>query len=173
MHKKLSWKNYGRVAIFIDVANIIYSLKDLGWKADYKKIQNYFINNSKLVDIYFYYSTRKENLGQARLIEMLVRKGFKIRIKEVKVIRIKGNNVMYKGNCDVELAIDMIDVMPSYDTGILFSGDSDFAPLIKYVQKYGKKVIAISTRGHISKEIIQAADKFMWFNWFKDDWYLA
>jgi len=158
------------VAIFIDVANIIYSLKDLGWRMDYKKLQRYFKTHSKLVDIYFYYSTNKENAGQANLLEMLARNGFKMIVKEVKIIKLKNGEQLYKGNCDVELTIDMIDLLPAYDTAVLLSGDSDFAPLIKYTQKHGKKIIAISTRNHISKEIIQASDKFMWLNWFKDDW---
>lgn len=170
--KTIDWKRYHRLAVFIDAANIIYSLKDLKWRIDYKKLQEYFTKNSKLVDIYFYYSTKKENSGQANLLEMLARKGFQLRVKEVKVIKLKNKEILLKGNCDVELTIDMIDLMPAYDTAILLSGDSDFAPLIKYVQKRGKKVIAVSTRGHISKEIIQSADKFMWFNWFKDDWEL-
>jgi len=71
------------------------------------------------------------------------------------------------------MAADMIDLMPAYDTSILMSGDSDFAPLIKYLQKHGKRVVALSTRNHISREIIQAADSFMWFNWFKSDWNLT
>ena len=166
-------EKYDRIAVFIDVANVIYSLKDLKWRIDYKKLQEYFAKNSKLVDIYFYYSTKKENSGQANLLEMLARKGFQLRVKEVKIIKLKNNEIMLKGNCDVELAIDMIDLMPAYDTAVLLSGDSDFAPLIKYVQKHGKQVVAISTRGHISKEIIQSSDKFMWFNWFKNYWDLA
>ena len=103
---------------------------------------------------------------------MLARKGFQLRVKEVKIIKLKNKEVMLKGNCDVELTIDMIDLMPAYDTAVLLNGDSDFAPLIKYVQKHGKKVIAVSTRGHISREIIQSSDKFMWFNWFKNYWNL-
>lgn len=172
-NQRINWKNYGRVAVFVDVANVIYSLKDLGWKIDYKKLQQYFKKYSKLMDIYFYYSTNKENAGQANLLEMLSRKGFKMVVKEVKVIKLKNGERLFKGNCDVELTIDMIDLMPAYDTAVLLSGDSDFAPLIKYVQKHGKKVIAISTRNHISKEIISASDKFLWFNWFKEDWNLV
>jgi len=72
----IDWRQYGRIAVFIDVANVIYSLRDLGWRIDYKKLQKYFKNNVKLVDIYFYYSTKKENNGQADLLEMLARKGF-------------------------------------------------------------------------------------------------
>lgn len=169
---KIDWHQYGRLAVFIDVANIVYSLKDLKWRIDYKKLQQYFTDNSKLVDIYFYYSTKKENSGQSNLLEMLARKGFQLRVKEVKIIKLKNGEVLLKGNCDVELTIDVIDLMPAYDTAILLSGDSDFASLVKYIQKHGKKVVAISTRGHISKEIIKSVDKFMWFNWFKNYWEL-
>ena len=87
--QQVNWTEYGRVAIFIDVANIIYSLKDLGWRMDYKKLQRYFKTHSKLVDIYFYYSTNKENAGQANLLEMLARNGFKMIVKEVKIIKLK------------------------------------------------------------------------------------
>lgn len=167
---KPNWSEYGRVAVFIDVANVIYCLKDLGWRIDYKKLQQYFKKNSKLVDVYFYYSTDKENKGQANLLEMLARKGFKMVVKEVKIIKLKDGSSLYKGNCDVELTIDMIDHLATYDTAVLLSGDSDFAALIKYVQKHGKKVVAISTRNHIAREIIESSDLFMWFNWFKDYW---
>ena len=148
----IDWRQYGRIAVFIDVANVIYSLRDLGWRIDYKKLQKYFKNNVKLVDIYFYYSTKKENNGQADLLEMLARKGFQLRVKDVKEIKLKHGNYIFKGNCDVELTIDMIDLMPAYDTAVLLSGDSDFAALIKYVQRHGKKVISISTRGHIPEK---------------------
>ncbi|MFA6253556.1 MAG: NYN domain-containing protein [Patescibacteria group bacterium] len=168
----INWSEYGRIAVYIDVANVIYCLRDLGWRIDYKKLQQYFKKNSKLVDIYFYYSTDKENKGQANLLEMLARKGFKMVVKEVKVIRQKDGSSLYKGNCDVELTIDMIDNLATYDTAVLLSGDSDFTALIKYLQKHGKKVVAISTRNHIAREIIEASDQFMWFNWFKEDWKL-
>jgi len=101
---------------------------------------------------------------------MLARKGFKMVVKEVKIIKLKNGEQLFKGNCDVELTIDMIDLMPAYDTAALLSGDSDFAPLIKYVQKHGKKVISISTRNHISKEIISASDRFMWHNYKFCQW---
>lgn len=170
--KAINWLAYGRLSIFIDVANVIYCLRDLGWRIDYKKLQKYFKTNGQLVDIYFYYSTNKENVGQNNLLEMLARKGFKMIIKEVKIIRQKDGTNLYKGNCDVELTIDMIDNLATYDTAVLFSGDSDFTALIKYLQKHDKKVLAISTRNHIAREIIEASDQFMWFNWFKDDWEL-
>ena len=103
--EKINWKQYGRVAVFIDVANVIYSLKKLGWRIDYKKLQEYFRKESKLADIYFYYSTKKENSGQANLLEMLARRGFQLRVKEVKTIKLKNGKIMLKGNCDVEFSL--------------------------------------------------------------------
>jgi uncharacterized LabA/DUF88 family protein len=166
----VNWAIFGRISVFIDVANVVYSLKDLGWRIDYKKFQSYFKTNATLVDIYFYYSTHKENTGQANLLAMLARKGFKMVIKDVKVITRKNTSPIYKGNCDVELTIDVIDTMVAYDTAIFLSGDSDFRPLIEYIQMRGKKAVTISSRHHISKELIEVSDAFMWLNWFRDDW---
>lgn len=168
--KKINFKRYSRVAIFIDVANVIYSLRSLKWKMDYKKLQRYFQKYSKLVDIYFYFAYRKESIGQKNLLEMLSRRGFKLRVKEVKFIKVNRRTVIMKGNCDVELTIDMIALLRRYDTAVLMSGDSDFAALVKFVQKKGKKVIVISTRGHISRELIKSADRFLYFDKFKRNW---
>ena len=170
--KQIYWPAYGRIAVFIDAANVIYSLKDLGWRIDYKKLQKYFRSNCKLTSIYLYYSTYKDNIGQANLLEMLARKGFSVVFKEVKVIKLKNGEFLHKGNCDVELVIDVIDSIASYDSIVLLSGDSDFAALIRYIQKHGKKVISISTRNHVSREIIETSDIFILFNKFKDDWSL-
>lgn len=168
----LNWAQYGRIAVFIDAANVIYSLKDLGWQIAYKKLQKYFQQNCKLVDIYFYYCTHKNNIGQANLLAMLSRKGFKVVFKEVKIIKLKNGQFIYKGNCDVELVIDVIDNLSTYDTAVLLSGDSDFKALIKYIQKHNKNVIAISTRNHVSREIIEVADLFILFNRFRPEWSL-
>jgi uncharacterized LabA/DUF88 family protein len=170
--KDINWQQWGRVVVFIDVANVVYSLRDLRWRIDYKKLQTYFNSQAKLADIYFYYSTQKDNNGQANLLALLARKGFKLVVKEVKAIKVKNGAYIYKGNCDVELAIDTIDLLPAYDTAVLLSGDGDFAPLVKYVQRHGKRVVVISTRGHIARELIQAADRFVWFNRFKEEWLL-
>jgi len=52
------------------------------------------------------------------------------------------------------LALDAYRLKGSYNTLILFSGDSDFAYLIDLLKKDGKKIFVFSTRGHISKELL-------------------
>lgn len=171
--KKVLWENYGRVMIFIDAANVVYSLKDLGWKIDYKRFQKYFVRRVNLIDIYFYTAFFDNDAGRKNMLEMLSRKGFKIRSKEVKVIRKTDGGVLHKANCDVELTMDAMLLHSEFDTAILMSGDSDFVPLIKFLQSNKKKVLIISTRGHVARELIDSSDGFLHFDLFKSDWKLV
>lgn len=170
VNKHIDWHTYGRIIIFIDAANVIYSLRDLGWKIDYKKFQQYFKKRSTLIDIYFYTAFFDDDIGRKNMLEMLSRKGFKIRSKAVKHIKTQDGSVLHKANCDVELTMDVMTLHPQLDTAILMSGDSDFVPLVKLLQSHGKKVVIISTRGHVARELIEASDYFVYFDFFRKDW---
>lgn len=160
--KHFDLKKYikANVAVFIDAANILYSQQTLGWQIDYKKIARYFQKNSTLVFLGFYYGTIKENQGQARFFSMLADRGFTVRTKPVKYIKtVKGT--ILKGNLDIELALDMMQLVEKYNIVVLFSGDSDFAAVVELVKQKGKKVIVISSRGHIARELARASDKYI------------
>jgi len=77
--------------------------------------------------------------------------------KKVKFIKNKSGKCISKGNLDVELTIDAMHNKNSYDTFLLFSGDSDFEALIKYLKRNNKKCLAFSTKSHISIELIKEA----------------
>lgn len=167
-----SWKRFGKIIVFIDAANVIYSMRSLGWKLSYKRLYRYFQKHATLVGVYFYSAYSKTSEGQQGLFEMLSRIGFVMRTKELKYI-MKGKRViMVKGNVDVELTIDMIDLVRTYDTAVLLSGDSDFAPLVHYIHGKKKKVFVISTRGHISRELRDAATQLLYLNSFRRYWEL-
>jgi uncharacterized LabA/DUF88 family protein len=103
---------------------------------------------------------------------MLSRKGFKIRTKSLKYIKQEDGTIFQKGNCDSDLTTDMILRKDDYDTAILLSGDSDFQAPIDAVQSFGKKAIVISTRDHISCELIKTADAFLYLDEFENYWKL-
>src|SRR6202162_1674819 len=50
-----------------------------------------------------------------------------------------------KGNMDIELAIDMLEMARHIDHAILFSGDGDFRRLVEAVQRRGVRVSVVST----------------------------
>lgn len=172
MERKIDLSKLGKTTIFIDAANVIYSLHDLKWKVDYKKLKKYFDMHVKLDKIFFYNAYFDTDTGRKNLHDMLARKGFIVRSKLVKEIKKKDGGVLHKANCDVELAMDIMSEYKNFDSAILMSGDSDFVPLVNLLKSHKKKVVVISTRGHIAHELIVSADEYYHFNQFRKDWEL-
>jgi uncharacterized LabA/DUF88 family protein len=147
----------GKVCVFIDAANILYSQQTLGWRVDYTELKNYFQKECELQQIFFYTGHVGDNQSQQSFLKKLEKIGYIIKAKEVKKIRISKTEYQYKGNLDVELTIDVIANINNFDTLILMSGDSDFAPLLDLVKSHHKRVIVISTKGHVAQELLQRA----------------
>lgn len=88
---------------------------------------------------------------------MLEKCGYILRTKPVKKIVTRDGQVEWKADFDVELSFEMDDLSKEYDTAILLSGDSDFAYTLKRIKKKGKRVIVMSTRGHVALELLREA----------------
>ena len=61
----------------------------------------------------------------------------------------------------MKLAIDIVLKAKEFDIAILASGDSDFETVVEYLQSIKKKVIVVSARGHISRELAKRADQYL------------
>jgi len=149
----------GKVFIFIDASNIFHDQKSLKWNIDFKKLLEYFKDETDLGRIFYYTAFDPEYKKQKKFLDFLDIIGFKVRKKAVKFIRDTENDLggFHKGNLDVELTIDAVHNRDNFDTFVLFSGDSDFEYLIKYMKAYKKNCIVISTKGHVSIELIRQA----------------
>ena len=158
-----------RVSIFIDGANFLYGIKSINnrytdFKFDFEKYVKEISKGSKLIDVYYYNAALKQARNpelykqQQRLFARLRKASFKIKIAK-RQPRISKEGTAYfeiKGD-DISLAIDMLkDAYENkYDNAILISGDGDFAPLVKYVRKLGKKVENLHFEGQISLNLIK------------------
>jgi len=147
----------GKVCVFIDAANILYSQQTLGWRVDYKKLKKYFESECDLCGIYFYTGQVGADDKQNSFLKKLEQFGYVVKAKEVKRIKISKSAYEWKGNLDVELTIDVLGNINNFETLILMSGDSDFAPLLDAVKARHKRVLVMSTKGHISKELLDRA----------------
>ena len=147
----------GRVYVFVDAANILYSQQTLHWRVDYKKLKEYFESECDLRAIYFYTGRVGENHKQNSFIKKLEYLGYIVKAKEVKRIKVSKSAYEWKGNLDVELTIDVLGNINNFDTLILMSGDSDFASLLDAVKAQNRRVVVMSTKGHISKELLGRA----------------
>lgn len=159
-----------RVSLFIDVSNIYYSQQSLGWGIDYQKVINYFRDHTNFISAYFYSGVVSTNPKQRKFFSKMEQFGFIVKTKEVKWIRDKkSKSLKGKGNLDIELALDMSHTTKKYTIAVLFSGDSDFTPVVEFVKTKRKKVVVYSSRGHISKELIGAADLYIPFESMREE----
>ncbi|MDP2950749.1 MAG: NYN domain-containing protein, partial [bacterium] len=94
---------------------------------------------------------------QSKFLAKMGQYGYKVKSKEVKLIKISKDTYERKGNLYVELVIDALKNINNFDTCVLMSGDSDFASLLDELKENKKRVIVLSTKGHISRELIERA----------------
>ena len=160
----------GRVAVFIDAANIIHCYEDTKWKIDLKKLKKYFESICALIGTYYYSAYFEESENQKSFFEMLSRKGFILRVKKIRKIIGKDGTITLKGNCDTDIVVDAVARMHEYDTAVIMSGDSDFVSLVNLLRGNSKRVIIVSTRWHVAKDLIRAANYYVDMNKFRQHW---
>jgi len=145
----------------IDAANLESSVKDLGWWIDYVKLRNLF-NSETLIEIRNHCVHHGVD-NQNKFFTFLKKNKFTLITKSLKIIKqedISKDNLR-KANFDVEIAVDALEMANKFDTLVLFSGDSDFDYLVKNLRNKGKKVIVVSTKYHIAKELITSGNKYV------------
>lgn len=148
----------GKVYVFIDAENLFYSQKTFGWKISYEKLMKYFKKEcGKGTKCFVYKGVDEQNTKQKKFLDMLDLNGYIVRIKVVKKIRKKDGSFEWKSNLDIELALAMMELKDNFDTAVLMSGDSDFAVVLDKLKKAGKRVLVMSTRGHVARELLERA----------------
>ena len=136
-----------RLALFIDGANLYSATKALNADIDFKKMVDAFREKAVLVRAYYYTAvTEGEEFSPIRpLIDWLGYNGFSMVTKPVKRFTDAQGHTRTKGNMDIEIAVDMLELAPRIDHAILFSGDGDFRRLVQAVQSKGVRVTVVST----------------------------
>ena len=136
-----------RIALFIDGANLYATAKQLGFDMDYRRLLREFQGRGNLIRA-FYFTTlvESEEYSSIRpLVDWLDYNGYRVITKAAKEFTDATGRRRIKGNMDIELAIEMLELAPHLDQIYLFSGDGDFRPLVEAVQRKGVKVSVVST----------------------------
>jgi uncharacterized LabA/DUF88 family protein len=136
-----------KIALFIDGANLYNATKSLGFEIDYKRLLQEFQSRGKLVRAYYYTAMIEDQEFSALkpLIDWLDYNGFTVVTKPTKEFVDQTGRRKLKGNMDIELAVDAMELAPYIDQMVLFSGDGDFRSLIEAVQRRGVRVTVVST----------------------------
>jgi uncharacterized LabA/DUF88 family protein len=79
------------------------------------------------------------------LIDWLDYNGYTVVTKASKEFINASGRRKLKGNMDIELAVDAMELAAHVDQIVLFSGDGDFRSLVEAVQRCGIRVTVVST----------------------------
>lgn len=156
-----------RLALFIDGGNLYAAAKSLGFDIDYKLLRSEFQRRGKLIRAYYYTALlESEDYSPIRpLVDWLNYNGYSTVTKTAKEYTDALGRRKVKGNMDVELAVDAMELAPHMDHAVLFSGDGDFRPLVEALQRRGVRVSIVSTTRSqppmIADELRRQADNFI------------
>jgi uncharacterized LabA/DUF88 family protein len=156
-----------RLALFIDGANLYSAGKTLGVEVDYRKLLEEFRRRGRLMRAYYYTALiENDDYSPIRpLVDWLQYNGFSVVTKPAKEFTDSSGRRRVKGDMDVEIAVDMLNLSAHLDHIVLFSGDGDLTRLVQAVQDKGVRVSVVSTvktsPPMIADDLRRAADTFI------------
>lgn len=156
-----------KVALFIDGANLYATSKTLGFDIDYRNMLKYFNAKCYLLRAYYYTALieDQEYSSIRPLIDWLDYNGYRVITKPTKEYTDSAGRRKVKGNMDLELAIDALQLADTVDHFVLFSGDGDFRVLVEALQRRGRRVSVVSTvstqPSMIADDLRRQADQFI------------
>ncbi len=156
-----------RVALFIDGANLHATLRQLSLEVDYRKLLDQFSSKARLIRANYYTAMWEEQDYSALrpLVDWLDYNGFNVVKKPAREQVDTQGRRRIKGNMDVDIAVDMLELTPHIDHAVLFSGDGDFRRLVEAIQRRGVRVSVVSTLRTsppvLADELRRQADQFI------------
>ena len=156
-----------KIALFIDGANLYATSRSLGFDIDYRKLLASFQKRGYLLRAYYYTAlVEDQEYSSIRpLIDWLDYNGYKVVTKPAKEFTDSSGRRKIKGNMDIELTVDALELADVVDHYVIFSGDGDFRTLVEALQRRGRKVSIVSTMASqppmISDDLRRQADNFI------------
>jgi uncharacterized LabA/DUF88 family protein len=146
-----------RVGVFVDVANMYYSAKNLYQaKVDFGKVLKEAVAGRQLIRA-FAYVIKADIEPEQAFYEALEKQGYEVRAKDLQVFF----GGAKKGDWDVGICMDAIRLAPKIDVLVLVSGDGDFVDLLDYLRGQGIRTEVIGFGRTTSGRLVGEADEFL------------
>ncbi len=136
-----------RIALFVDGSNLHAAARSLGFDIDYKRLLGLFSRQAIMIRA-FYYTALLEDQEYSPirpLVDWLDYNGYTMVTKPAKEFTDQTGRRKVKGNMDIEMAVDIMEMADKLDHIVIFSGDGDFRRLVEAVQYKGVRVTVVST----------------------------
>ncbi len=145
-----------RIGVFVDVQNMFYAAKKQHEaRLDYVKLLRHIVKGRRLVTAIAYVIENPE-IDQTSFFSLLSHHSFKIRKKPL-IQRADGSQ---KGDCDMEIALEILNFVDQLDIVALVSGDGDFVSLVEAIKIRGPKVEIYAFTQNTALDLKEAADEF-------------
>jgi uncharacterized LabA/DUF88 family protein len=148
------------VYAFIDNQNVNVSIKNMGWKMDWRKLRQFLKDKYGVTKAYMFigyvpeYEDMYMQMHDAGYLVVLKptfdmtkarpedTNGDKPESEEKRPI---------KGNIDAELVLWVMRELPNYSKAVIVSGDGDFYSVVEYLEEMGKLGTVLAPTYHYSK----------------------
>ena len=160
MAKKTSVSLYRqqRVGVFVDVQNLYYSAKFIHKaKVNFKTLLNEAIKGRNLIRA-IAYVIKADVKDEANFFDALKNFGYEVKAKDLQIFY----GGAKKGDWDIGIAMDLIELASRLDAIVLVSGDGDFVPLVNHVKHALGCYVEIMAFGKSSSQmLVEVADNFI------------
>jgi uncharacterized LabA/DUF88 family protein len=146
-------EEHQRIGIFVDVQNIFYAAKQFNARLDFEKLLEVTVGHRRLIRA-IAYVVQSPEVDQSGFISMLQQKGYEVRQKDLR-LRSDGSA---KGDWDMGMAIDIMELVDKLNVMVLVTGDGDFVSLLNLVKTIGPRVELVSFLHNTARDLIQSAD---------------
>lgn len=159
--------NTARIALFIDGANLYSTARSLGFDIDYRRLLREFESRGRLVRAFYYTALidEQEYSSIRPLVDWLDYNGFTVVTKPTREFVDSSGRRKIKGNMEIELAVDALEISDKIDIAVLFSGDGDYRSLVEALQRKGIRVLVCSTvvtqPAMVADELRRQCDEFL------------
>jgi uncharacterized LabA/DUF88 family protein len=136
-----------RIALYIDGANLYAAARALGFDIDYKRLLALFSKQGRMIRAFYYTALMddQEYSPIRPLVDWLDYNGYTMVTKPTKEFTDASGRRKIKGNMDLELATDVLEMADRLDHVVIFSGDGDFRCVVEAAQRKGVRVTVVST----------------------------
>ncbi|CAH6863944.1 Nuclease [Vibrio chagasii] len=146
------------IAILVDVQNVYYTTRDK-YRSNFDYNQFWYVaTEGRHVVAAHAYAISSQDPKQRQFHHILRGVGFDVKLKPF----IQRRDGSAKGDWDVGIALDAIELAETVDTIVLVSGDGDFEILVERIkERFGKPVEVYGVPGLTAQNLIDSASKFV------------
>lgn len=146
-----------RVGVFIDVANMYHSAKNLhASRVNFKEILKAAVDGRRLVRA-IAYAIQSGSAEEQSFFGALDKSGFEVKMKDLQIFA----GGAKKADWDVGIAVDAITIASKLDVVVLVTGDGDFVPLVEFLQFQGQLVEVVAFGETTSSRLRESVDDFI------------